>query len=418
MSDGTASASEQRGSILFDQGRYHEAESYFRQALAQDPNDACTLSKLALCELRQDRAAVALDTIRRAIALAPEAASLHALQAFIQVELGKPADALKSVDAALALDPESDDAFVAQAAAYIGRREWAKAEAAARGALEINPDHPGAANQLAHALRLQNRLHESGDQIAYMLAQDPEDADTHAAAGWTALQRGDRKQAEQHFLEALRLEPGSEAAREGLKEAFRAKSPIYRAYLNYCFFMQRFTEGKQWAIIIGLFLVVKFAGLVLGPFAGVVIIGYLLFVLWVHVARPIGNFQLVFDRFARHALDRRETIEAWVSGGGVLLGFPLFIVGIFAHWPAATIPGATLVGAAFPFAYTFTNITWGRWLFGAVGMVVIGTGAVILTQYFAHQKFGSLAEGMIGLSVLCVIATTWLCNVTAINRRR
>ncbi len=37
MSNEPASANEQRGSILFDQGRYPEAENYFRQALAQEP---------------------------------------------------------------------------------------------------------------------------------------------------------------------------------------------------------------------------------------------------------------------------------------------------------------------------------------------------------------------------------------------
>jgi Tfp pilus assembly protein PilF len=418
MSDDTASAHELRGSILFDQGRYAEAESYFREALTQEPNDAAVLSKLAICELNQSQPKAALETIQRALALAPEAAHLHALKAFIEVDLHRIHDALASAEAALSLDPECDDAFTARAAAYISRNEWARAETAARAALELNPENAAAANQLAHALRLQNRLQESHAQIAYMLERDPEDADTHVAAGWAALQKGARQQAETHFLEALRLEPGSESAREGLKEAFRAKSPVYRAYLSYCFFMQRFTTGKQWVIIIGLILLVKFARLVLGPFALVVVLPYLLLVLWVHVARPVGNFQLTLDRFARHALDRRETIEAWVCGGGVLLGLPLFLLGVFAGWKMAFIGGATLVGAAFPFAYTFTNVKWGRWLFGAIGALVVVAGVVNIVQACSAVDLKDAATTLSGLAFLGVIGTTWLSNVSALNSRR
>ncbi|HVE16894.1 MAG TPA: hypothetical protein VNB29_09155, partial [Chthoniobacterales bacterium] len=333
-------------------------------------------------------------------------------------ELGKPAEALKSAQAALELDPESDDAFAAQAAAYIHRHEWAKAEASARSALELNPENAVAANQLAHVLRLQNRLHESRDQISYMLAQDPEDADTHVAAGWTALQRGERQAAEEHFLEALRLEPGHEAARAGLKEAFRAKSPFYRAYLNYCFFMQRFTEGRQWLVIIGLLVIVRVARAVLGPYGWIATGAYLLFVLWVHVARPVGNLQLLFDRVARHALDRREAIEGWVCGGGIVLGVPLIVMSIFTDFNLPLILGATCVLAAFPFAYTFTNVTWGRWLFGAIGGFVVTVGVADAIAEIIGEKPGEILGGLTALAILSVIVCTWICNIRAINIRR
>jgi tetratricopeptide (TPR) repeat protein len=418
MSEGTSSPTAQLGSILFDQGRYPEAEKYFRDALAQDPNDPEVLWKLALCELNQRRPADAYQTINRAISLMPELAPLHAFKAYAEVELRRPADALRSAMQALELDPESDDAFTARAAAYISQQEWAKAEASAREALALNPDNGMAANQLAHALRLQNRLTESEGQIAYMLTQDPEDADTHVAAGWTALQKGRRSEAERHFLEALRLQPGNENARDGLKEAFRAKSPVYRVYLNYCFFMQRFTAGKQWLIIIGLFVMMKFAQQLPSPYSGIVIGGYLLFVLWVHVARPVGNFQLTLDRFARHALDRGEKVEAYVSGGGVMLGIPLLLAGVFAGWPAALIIGGTLVAAAFPFAYTFTNASAGRWLFGGVGAVVVAVGVLNLVEVLARVRFGSWLEGATGIALLAVVATTWLVNISALRRTR
>ncbi|HEY5791846.1 MAG TPA: tetratricopeptide repeat protein, partial [Chthoniobacterales bacterium] len=66
MSDDPSSLSARRGSVLLEQGRYPDAEKFFREALAGDPNDAYVLYQLAVCELNQDRDAAALETIGRA----------------------------------------------------------------------------------------------------------------------------------------------------------------------------------------------------------------------------------------------------------------------------------------------------------------------------------------------------------------
>ena len=118
----------------------------------------------------------------------------------------------------------------------------------------LDADNSASANQLAQALRLQNKHAENASHLAGMLSRDPEDPYTHANAGWAALQRGERRAAEVHFREALRLSPGFESAREGLLTSFRARSPLYRAYLRYCFAMQRLGAGSRWAVIIGLYL--------------------------------------------------------------------------------------------------------------------------------------------------------------------
>src|SRR5580658_256855 len=126
-----------------------------------------------------------------------------------------------------------------------------------------------------------------------MLARDPQNASTHASAGWAALQRGERRVAEEHFLEALRLEPGSENARHGLLNSFRARSPFYRAYLAYCFWMQQLSRRTRWAVIIGLIVITNFSRELftgsMAPVGYAVSVLYGLFVLWVWVAKGIGN---------------------------------------------------------------------------------------------------------------------------------
>src|SRR5258706_135859 len=142
---------------------------------------------------------------------------------------------------------------------------------------------------LAQALRLQNKMAENAGHLAGMLARDPEDPYTHANAGWAALQRGRHREAEVHFREALRLNPAFDSAREGLLNSFRARSPIYRAYLRYCFAMQRLSSGSRWAVIIGLYLAARFGSRMKGGLGLAVMALYFLFVLWGLVARPVGH---------------------------------------------------------------------------------------------------------------------------------
>ncbi len=408
-----------RGQVFLEQGRFSEAEKYFRESLAGEPNDPAALYFLAVCQARQDRLKEALATMDRALALEPEAGDFHAFRGLVLNDLHRPSEAMKAVEEALRLEPDSDYAWSSKASVFLALKQWANAEAAAHKALDLNPDNPAAANQLAHALRLQNRLQESSDQTAYMLGQNPEDPDTRITAGWTDLQRGNNKSAESHFLEALRLDAGNEAARDGLKEAFRARSPLYRAYLTYCFFLQRFTAGKQWLIIIGLIFAVNFADAVLPrPLALLVVVLYFLFVLWAHVAGAVGNLQLCFDKFARRALTTPEKLEAWVVGGGVVVGLPLFLGGLALVLPPVSVVGLTLIACSFPFAYTFTNkAPAGRIVFGLTGVYVLVIGALNTTVALKHLPESPALSAATLTAWIAVMLVTWLANVRALNRR-
>ncbi len=408
-----------RGQVFLEQGRFPEAEKYLRESLAEEPNDPGALYFLSVCQARQDRHKEALESMDRALSLEPEAGDFHAFRGLLLTDLRRPSDAMTSVEEAIRLEPDSDYAWSARASVYLSQKQWAKAEASARKALDLNPDNPSAANQLAHALRLQNRLQESSDQTAYMLSQNPEDPDTRVTAGWTDLQRGDNQAAEAHFLEALRLDAENEAAKDGLKEAFRARSPLYRAYLSYCFFLQRFTEGKQWLIIIGLIFAVNIADAILPkPLALLVVVLYFLFVLWAHVARAVGNLQLSFDRFARHALSTPEKLEAWVVGGGVVAGLPLFLGGLALDLPPLFILGLTLIAISFPFAYTFTNkAPAGRILFGLTGVYVLMIGLLNTAVALGYLPESPVLASATIAAWISVMVVTWLANVRALNRR-
>ena len=410
-----------RGLLLKEQGRYAEAEKYFREALGQNPRDAMAFHHLAGCQLQQSgRERDALGTIDQAVALEPSEAVHHALKAYILCSLRRPADALRVAQEAVGMAPHSSFSFTAEAQAFLLLEKWKDAEEAARRALALDADNDAAANQLAQALRLQNKMAENASQISGMLARDPQNPQTHSSAGWAALQRGEREVAEQHFLEALRLDPEFDGAREGLLQSFRARSPLYRAYLAYCFAMQRLSGRSRWAVVLGLYFGVRFSrALFTGKFApigvGISII-YALFVLWVWVARGVGNFILLFDRFARHALRKREKIEAVFVGGGLLLGAS-FATSSFAfgvEW--MLFLGLACCASIFPFSLTFTNSSKaGQWLFGAIGTFILlaGIGSALGAVGLVSREMTST---LFAAALFSALLTTWLGNVPFLRR--
>ena len=397
-------------------GRYSEAERAFQEALSLHPHDAFALHHLSACQFSQPtRHAEALDTIERAIRLDPNNPDHHILRSYILTISGRPQEGLISANSALTLDPQSPSAFTAQAQAYLQMENWPPAEISARLALALQPDHPIAANQLAQTLRLQNKLAENSTHLAGMLARDPQNAFTHANAGWSALQCGDHQTASTHFREALRLDPQMESARDGLLNSFRARSPLYRTFLRYCFFMQRLSSGARWAIILGLYFGVKCAHLIPGGYALVAL--YLLFVLWVWVAKPIGNFFLLFDSFARHALRPEEKREALTIGASLGFGVLFLTIGFTIDHLLAELLGVAFLVSTFPLSMTFTNGSrLGASLFGSIATLPI-IGVFLATSVMYLPKWTHpFASQLFPIGALACLLSTWLGTIPALRR--
>ncbi|HEX8295557.1 MAG TPA: tetratricopeptide repeat protein [Chthoniobacteraceae bacterium] len=397
--------------------RLPEAERHFRDALAENPRDDAALHELALTlHLQDDRDREALEVAERAISVDPNDALHHALRAFILNGLDRPKEALAAARESRRLDPYCVNALVAEAQTHMLLRDWSDAERAARAALELDADFSPAANMLAQALRMQNKTAENDAQIAGLLARNPEDEVTHLNAGWSALQRGDHRTAEQHFREALRLDPELDPAREGLLTSFRARSPFYRAYLAYSLWMARHKAGMQWAIIIGVLVGTRLLKVVAQKFSPTLAtaIGalYLLFVLWIFVADAVGNFILLSDRFARYALRPAEKREAIFVGGGIVLGLLLLGAGLLIPGGfVLALFGGVLLAASIPFSMVFTNPSrLGSALFAVAGAIpLVGLGVFLIQP--------ALGTGLLSFGVLACLLSTWLASVPALRRK-
>ena len=420
-----AEASLVRAQQLLQQGRLPEAEHCYLQALSAMPRHPDALHGLALCRLgREDQYAGALEAVDQALACDPNEPVYHATRARVLIHLERNDEALAAADTAIGLDPTCTYAYTARAAACFARQKWAEAEHAARAALAFDPDDSVAANQLATALRLQGRLDENAAQIRGMLARDPEDAYTHASAGWQALQAGNRAQAEQHFLEALRLDPGMEYAREGLLESFRARSPVYRIYLAYCFRMAQLSPQARWGVIIGAYVLYRFASRMArqsgNPLLALIVFAYVVFALWSHFAVPIGNLLVLRDRKARHALRAFERAEALGTGLPMVLAAGLFLVNLGVHSEVLTLVAITVAGVALPLRYVISNArAAGRWVFGAIAGYILGVDLLVLLAPAAWEKsLGPLLGPAFVLAALLFLAAQFLAGLPSLYRRK
>lgn len=421
MSADPVSVHVQRGLHLLRVRRYTEAEAAFKEALSGDPDNDVVLHQLAITLWHLDREKEALGVIQQAIRVAPNESEYHAFKAILVGTTHNVDFAMGAANEAIRLDPSSAFAWYVRAQLHLDAKKLPKAEADARAALERDPDHSGAANVLSHALRLQGRIAENTGQIAGMLARDPENDSTHAAAGWNALHAGKYPEAQNHFREALRLNPESEFARTGLIESFKARSRLYRVYLRWTLWMAGKSSAFQWAMIIGLYIIARFSSILFrgeyAPIAGLIIILYFLFVLWGHVARGVGNFMLVCDRFARHALRRMEKVEGWFVGLTVICAVLAGAAGAVTRNVLLLLFAGCLLTSAIPLSHTFTNSSKiGRVVFGAIGVFALVSGVLVLFSPLLPASTAASVDEMAFSSIVVAMLSTWLANFNALRR--
>lgn len=393
-------------------GRTDDALTAYRAALAVDPTNADLLRRLAHCQMRSEKEAEqALVTIGQAVALVPNDPYNHVVRSLVLAEQRKSKFAVAAAEEAIALEPELSLGHSALANAYMKRQSWHAAEVSAKKALSLQPDEEMAANILAHALFCQGKQVENQVHISNLLHQDPEDPYTHYAAGLAALQAEQYQKAEEHFLEALRLNPNFDAAREGLLHAFRARSIIYRSYLRYGFFMTRLTSGQRFGLIIGLLLGVQLLRGVLrnvspGISTGIGVV-YLLFVVWTFVAKSVGSLIVLGDRKARRALRLIDRVDAVVVGGGVVVGLVSLVAGFVTGQSTLIALGGGCICMAVPVGMALTNDhPKGKYLYGLLGVINVIVLLVMIVSLVVPGLELMVFASATGF--LTLIVTTWL----------
>lgn len=399
------SAHLERAQLLLQQSRPADAEREAMLALAQSPEHPLAHAFLALSRSDQGRAAEALQSAEAAVGLAPDVAYFHYVLATVLHRAERDGEARKRVEEAIRLDPDEERHFGLLASIHLALRDWPAALEAAERGLALNPEDVGCANLRSMALVRLGRKAEAMETVESALERDPQNAVSHANQGWNCLHRNDPRKAQEHFREALRLDPELEYARQGMLEALRARNPVYRGMLAYFLWMGRQSGRLQAAFIIGTYVVMRLMRNVAetqpgwGVVAWPLVILFYLFVYLSWTAGPMFNLLLRFDRFGRYVLSRDERRATWWFGGCVaamLGGLGWWAAGNEMGMLTAIVAAILSIGVAIVAARRGRQRLWFGLATGAlagvglVGLLLAGAGGAAAVPLLTTFGFGFL----------------------------
>ena len=227
-------------------------------------------------------------------------------------------------DRALELDPHRSDNHALLAHIFVGLKKWGRALESAEHGLALDRTDEVCANLRAVALRHTEGIETFDTELKKLTLQYPANDWIRSAQGWGALAEGQPIEAQQHFEQALILDPTSELAREGLIEAVKAENPIYRRVLGVFLWMDRLPTRTRWFIILGGLFSYRYlrdlseAVPAVAPVAYPLMAVWLLFVLLSWTSGPLSDFVLSRTERGRDLISGERLLAARLLAG--LLG--------------------------------------------------------------------------------------------------
>jgi len=192
------------GDRLCGEGRYAEAESAYRAAIAAAPDFAYAHAGLAVPLCAMGRYAEADTACRVAIQLAPASAIGHRNLGYVLAGQGRHDDATKAYAEATRLDPDDPAGYSSLGDALCELGRYPEAEHAYRQALSRDP-RSAAYSSLGDVLFEMNRDDEAEAAYRQAVRAAPSDPDSHHKLGEFLQATGRRKEAASQLREARRL---------------------------------------------------------------------------------------------------------------------------------------------------------------------------------------------------------------------
>ncbi len=246
------------GTALYRLQRYPEAIAHLRKAVDAAPEYFDAWGNLGVAQQKAGDLPAALGSYRRARALDPDAAWVRYNVSAVLLELARPSEAAQAI-AHMETSPASANHRLALAEMFLVQGQFQQAieqymqaatvaqlpadsldhlgytllqtrhpelaEPYLRQALELRPDDPMAYSNLGNALQQMGRLQEA--LAAYRRALGtPEGAarpETHNDFGVALARAGQMAEATEEFREAVRLNPGYQAAQQNLVKALETR---------------------------------------------------------------------------------------------------------------------------------------------------------------------------------------------------
>ncbi len=403
-----------RAATLIQQSKPELAENELRQALSLDPHNDRAHALLGLCLIDRQQYAEATREAEAAVHLAPDGWFSHYVLAQVLFRRNREPDAKTAVQEAIRLHPEGSELWGLLAMIEYSMGHWADALAAAERGLQADPEDIRCANARSMALVKLGRQSEAHAALNATLSRDPDDAMSHANQGWALLEMGNIRGAQEHFREALRLEPNMGWAQQGMLTALKARNPLYRLMLGYFLWMSKLSPSVQWGLVLGLYFGIQVlqraarANPALQPFVLPVVVAYGAFVVVSWLADPLFNLMLRLDRFGKHVLDGDERRGANLVGSCLLGAVICLVLGLVLGSFPLIMAALGCAVMAIPCSAVFRcDAGWPRrnMALGTAGLALVG-GLALLTGLLDVPAAGTLGP----LFFIGVFLSSFLAN--------
>lgn len=283
---------------LHGQGRFAEARDAAREALRTEPDHVGALSLLASAHGGLKEYAAAMGAVRRGLELAPQLAFLHRQEGAVLLAMDRPQEAAASLERARSLDPEDSEVAALQAAAAYNGRDF----------------------------------DEAARLVGEALALDPDNAEAHRIRGLLSLRKGGGSDAVGAHRQAMRLDPTDPDYREGMALAIKSRNPLYGLMLRYSDWVSGLPGGTRWLVFFAPYIATR----VLRPFeeqlwARVLLVLVFAVVLVTWTIEPLMNATLLLRRYTRNLLPRATLLATYGFLAFVGVAAACAITGIVTH---------------------------------------------------------------------------------------
>lgn len=402
------SAHLERAQLLLQQSRPADAEQEALLALSQRPDQPLAHAYLALSRSAQSKFDEALDSARTAVGLAPDSGFFRYVLALVLHRSDREDHAVLEVAEAIRLNPDDENNFALLASIELARRNWPAALEAAERGLALSPEDVGCANLRSMALVRLGRKTEAMEAVDFALEREPDNALSHANQGWNCLHKNDPKRAQNHFREALRLNPELEYARHGMLEALKARNPVYRGMLAYFLWMARQSGRLQAVFVIGTFLGLRWVRSLAethetwGRFLWPIVIAFYVFIYLSWTAVPMFNLLLRVDRFGRYVLSAVERTATNFFGTCIATGLAGLGVWAVTGREMGALLALISVALSICVAITFGRPARTRRWFGiaSIGLGLVGVATLVLAM--TNEEVGYSIGLLFGLGFFAI----------------
>ena len=211
-----AEAHNDRGYVLYNQGRVSEAIAQYDQALRLKADYGEAHNNLGVALSGLNRVSEAIEHWQQAVQFAPDFAEAHNNLGIALLQQGKVADAVTQLDQALRINPGYVEAHnnMALALWQMGQRQEAVEHW--EQALRLNPDQAKVHSNLGLALVQTGRVNDAIPHYEQALRLNPDSPEAQNNLGLALELAGRTEEAIAHFGQAVRLNPGFTPAQNNL----------------------------------------------------------------------------------------------------------------------------------------------------------------------------------------------------------